>query len=258
MKRAFTLAEVLITLGVIGVVSAMTIPTLISNYQKIQTVTRLKQTYSIINNAMKLTAKDFGGDGMNSWSCDGRTDTSFFMERCFGIIFDKVQLSQKFPKIASNETAMCYQNKDYRPYTALNGGNMKNLFSTNGHSVLLANGACVHWIPLYWTGTSSEGGCMFIDVDGPYNGINRLGRDTFRFCYAVGQDQKNPVRGPGISIFPSQLYGRQNDLGIVTPITRRQMLYGSYDSCHKGGMGKHCTELIVNDGWKISDDYPWN
>ena len=35
-KRAFTLAEVLITLGIIGVVAAMTIPTLISNYQKKQ------------------------------------------------------------------------------------------------------------------------------------------------------------------------------------------------------------------------------
>ena len=34
MKNGFTLAEVLITLGIIGVVAAMTIPTLISNYKK--------------------------------------------------------------------------------------------------------------------------------------------------------------------------------------------------------------------------------
>ncbi len=34
IKLAFTLSEVLITLGIIGVVSAMTIPTLISKYQK--------------------------------------------------------------------------------------------------------------------------------------------------------------------------------------------------------------------------------
>lgn len=33
-KNAFTLAEVLITLGIIGVVAAMTLPTLIANYQK--------------------------------------------------------------------------------------------------------------------------------------------------------------------------------------------------------------------------------
>ena len=36
MKKisAFTLAEVLVTLGIIGVVSAMTIPTLMQNHQK--------------------------------------------------------------------------------------------------------------------------------------------------------------------------------------------------------------------------------
>ena len=33
-KRAFTLAEVLITLGIIGIVAALTMPTLIGNYQK--------------------------------------------------------------------------------------------------------------------------------------------------------------------------------------------------------------------------------
>lgn len=40
-KLGFTLAEVLITLGVIGVVSAITIPTLITNHQKRQTVVKL-------------------------------------------------------------------------------------------------------------------------------------------------------------------------------------------------------------------------
>lgn len=34
MKKAFTLAEVLITLGIVGVVAAITIPTLIAGYQK--------------------------------------------------------------------------------------------------------------------------------------------------------------------------------------------------------------------------------
>lgn len=34
MKRAFTLVEVLITLGIIGVVAALTLPALIENYQK--------------------------------------------------------------------------------------------------------------------------------------------------------------------------------------------------------------------------------
>ena len=54
MKKAFTLAEVLITLGIIGIVAAMTLPSLIANYQKKVTVNRLKQAYSMINQALLL------------------------------------------------------------------------------------------------------------------------------------------------------------------------------------------------------------
>ena len=43
---AFTLAEVLVTLGIIGVVSAMTVPTLMQNYQRQSYVTQLHKTYN--------------------------------------------------------------------------------------------------------------------------------------------------------------------------------------------------------------------
>ena len=42
-NKAFTLAEVLVTLGIVGVIAAMTIPMLITNYQKRLTLTRLKK-----------------------------------------------------------------------------------------------------------------------------------------------------------------------------------------------------------------------
>lgn len=48
---AFTLAEVLITLGIIGIVAAMTIPTLITNHQKRQTVVKLQRAISVMNQA---------------------------------------------------------------------------------------------------------------------------------------------------------------------------------------------------------------
>lgn len=56
--KAFTLAETLITLGIIGVVAAMTIPNLISNYQKHVIETNLKETYSILQQVMKFTEYD--------------------------------------------------------------------------------------------------------------------------------------------------------------------------------------------------------
>ena len=53
-KWAFTLAEVLITLGIIGVVAAMTLPTLIQKYQEKVTVNKLKKMYSVLSQAYNL------------------------------------------------------------------------------------------------------------------------------------------------------------------------------------------------------------
>ena len=59
-KRAFTLAEILITLGIIGIVAALTLPALISNYRKNVAETRLKHFYSTINQAIKSAEADYG------------------------------------------------------------------------------------------------------------------------------------------------------------------------------------------------------
>lgn len=58
--NAFTLAEVLVTLGIIGVVAALTMPTLIANYRKQVTETRLEHFYSMINQGLKQSELDNG------------------------------------------------------------------------------------------------------------------------------------------------------------------------------------------------------
>lgn len=65
-KSAFTLAEVLITLVVVGVISAMTIPTVINKYQEKVTVTKVKKFYSMMNQAFMLSVKDNGY--ANEWN----------------------------------------------------------------------------------------------------------------------------------------------------------------------------------------------
>lgn len=62
MKGAFTLAEVLITLGIIGVVAAMTIPTLIANTRGAQYRSRLKKAISTISQAAKMSQAQYGFD----------------------------------------------------------------------------------------------------------------------------------------------------------------------------------------------------
>lgn len=60
--RGFTLAEVLITLGIIGVVAAMTIPTLIANTRSQQYRSRLKKTISTLSQAARMSQAQYGYD----------------------------------------------------------------------------------------------------------------------------------------------------------------------------------------------------
>ena len=65
-KVAFTLAEVLITLGIIGVVAAMTLPSLIQNYQKKALATQTQKFYSMMSQAVKQYMADYGVDDLRN------------------------------------------------------------------------------------------------------------------------------------------------------------------------------------------------
>lgn len=67
LKRyiAFTLAEVLITLGIIGVVAAMTIPVLMQNIQDQQFKVAWRKVYSVFNSAQQKIMPDNGSDMLN-------------------------------------------------------------------------------------------------------------------------------------------------------------------------------------------------
>ncbi|MDO5436682.1 MAG: type II secretion system protein [bacterium] len=54
MQKAFTLAEVLITLAIIGVVAAVSIPSVISNSQQQEFKTGLRKAVSVLNSAITM------------------------------------------------------------------------------------------------------------------------------------------------------------------------------------------------------------
>lgn len=72
-KRGFTLAEVLITLGIIGIVAAMTMPSLIAEHREKKTVAQLKKTYSTLQQAYLIAISKHGEP--ESWEV-GNTHTS--------------------------------------------------------------------------------------------------------------------------------------------------------------------------------------
>ena len=86
-NNAFTLAEVLIVIGIIGVVSALTLPVLIGNYKKQLVETKLKETYSIINQMM-LNSVAENGESIN-WQYPKSGDNSYTDSYFFQKYLDK-------------------------------------------------------------------------------------------------------------------------------------------------------------------------
>ena len=74
-SHGFTLAEVLITLGIIGIVAAMTIPALVGKYQKKVLQTQFLKTYSDLNNAAKRFEVEYGITVLED-SLNGSTPTA--------------------------------------------------------------------------------------------------------------------------------------------------------------------------------------
>ncbi len=81
-RAAFTLSEVLITLGIIGVVAAMTLPVLVAKYQEKQWTTSYLRVYSLLENAYRMAQNDKGtyenwaGVTFTKNEQDGGTDPS--------------------------------------------------------------------------------------------------------------------------------------------------------------------------------------
>lgn len=74
-NNAFTLAEVLITLGIIGIVAAMTLPGLVAKYKEKVMITQAKRTMSIVYNALNLTrAKTESADYSNFFISTAKSD----------------------------------------------------------------------------------------------------------------------------------------------------------------------------------------
>ena len=186
VKAAFTLAEVLITLGIIGVVAAMTIPTLISNYQEKQTVSRLTKAYATISNAYTM-AKVENGD-LTSWgfagnSTSGTTDPDTNTSTPAQITIDNTNLFldklSKHLKVSKRTRGLDINYTEY----FLHGEPTTTTISTDsGDMLILTDGTTIKggWISNYRC-TTGVCGDFSIDINGPDTSPNAYGKDIFSF-----------------------------------------------------------------------------
>lgn len=76
MKKAFTLAEVLITLGIIGIVAAMTLPVVTAKTKKLQATARLKKFNSMMYQVVMMSEQANGAS--SEWNTSNNNMQDFF------------------------------------------------------------------------------------------------------------------------------------------------------------------------------------
>lgn len=185
MRVGFTLAEVLITLGIIGVVAAMTMPALLAKHEKQETLARLKKTYSLLNQSLQRVIVDNGE--VQDWP--DIIDSETLLKDYFAPTMKVLKI---YPKAESWSKAMCY---DGRSVIASTGAETQYVWFDNVHisspyisgvtaSMKLAGELCIG--VNRFTSKSAE---IFVDVNGNAKGPNKAGYDLF-FFKIVGNNVK--------------------------------------------------------------------
>ena len=241
-KAAFTLAEVLITLGIIGVVAAITLPTLVANYQKQVWVNQLKKTYTTLNEGFKQMA---ASEGCTTLRCaDISEDSPITM-----FDFTKAKTKEKFVKtfklenvyVAGVPSNSIYNYKiktlsgdEYTFSEECVGNNESGLVGTtsSGEIMSFAN--------------TMAGPLVAVDING-LKSPNTFGRDIFVFSGFDFNDTAMVV----------PMYSKKwNEMATVVgegEMSEEERIQFVNDYCTSTDAdGTTCAEKIVMDGWKMN------
>jgi prepilin-type N-terminal cleavage/methylation domain-containing protein len=176
-RAGFTLTEILITLGIIGVVAAVTIPMVVANYQTMQRVSQVKKIYSEFANATKQVVDDNNGT---------------LMGRFIQYVYDPVEayspyfhINKTCPMGNANGTDKCF----HSAFKYLNGTDYAFMatLSSRSSGYILDNGMLV----LFYGGQGASKICtvdgnpdscniVMIDING-WKQPNTVGYDIFWF-----------------------------------------------------------------------------
>ena len=221
MKKffAFTLAEVLITLGVIGVVAALTIPTLISQHQKKVYVTQFEKAYNTITNAFRLMQAETGSDNLD--------DNDFITALTVNSSSNEAEVTRLAKKYFNIAQDVKYYNSrdiegDYKFLFYNNGSNPVFIPYLYGYLLKTVDGADIY-LNCY-----SEKISVAIDVNGSKRAPNTSGRDLFVIFF--------------------DLQGRLEFTSVLA--------HGVAPVCSPGASGNHepsyCSDRVIQEGWQMN------
>lgn len=211
--NAFTLAEVLVTLGIIGVVAALTMPTLIANYRERVFVVSAKKNYSVLSNAVNKWNANNGtiGDATLFWLVN---DSNYSALQELAKELNVVQICD------SSEIVKCGGRYTVLQYKKANDGNgntaqenwiasFPRLVLSDGTFVSLSreaarSGSCE---VVQWNNLKDENGYYVKDETSPTGFKGWYWTNTI--CGRIAFDT-NGVKGPnqiGVDIFELAYYG---------------------------------------------------
>ena len=223
------MAEVLITLGILGVVIAMTLPSIIGKYQKIVATTQLKKIYNVISNAYLMSVEENGES----------TGWFYTMAQEGG---------------GPNTGVKDFYNMYFAPYLNFRFAETK-VNSHKDYKIKNFNGEDADFRTVNRTRLESpDGMCMFMWSNSQYfvftvdlnceKSPNIVGRDVFDIFELYWQGNKTMVV-PWLSSIQT---GKKTRAGLI-------------ESCKSevfsDGSPGYCFTIFVYDGMEFKKDYPW-
>ena len=225
---AFTLAETLITLVIIGVIAAITVPVMMNATNQAQFIERCKKMYSTLSQAKDLAEMNDGP--MTGWDLSGypgEDNSTVFVKK---YILPYVVKAKDCGRTLQGSCAFQYRD--------LNSPNHAN-WSDGWHKIILNDGSTA--IFQYSENADSRIVLAKVDVNGDAK-PNVFGKDIFTFVYWL--KSPNPPR-----------IGKFEALGADWS---REALIATEggNACNMHSTGELCAALLMKDGWQMLDDYP--
>ncbi|MFR1673144.1 MAG: hypothetical protein ACLSWI_09395 [Candidatus Gastranaerophilaceae bacterium] len=231
---AFTLAEVLITLGIIGIIAAITIPNIVSAYKKKVVEVKLKRTYSVILNAVKASDNENGNLVYLSkpiWDEHTYYGALYFFD-------DYLKPYLKFIKDDGTKGSSYYAYAN-----TVDGAPHNNGPADSGRTVILGDGTRVtffmeHYLWPYNSNSEYKIGNLRVKF-GQFNDYDYIGKNTFMFNLTYTKKGEGNVNISGYS----QAGDNICESSALIPLC-------------KSGNAAACTSMIQCNNWHIPDDYP--
>ena len=209
-KYAFTLAEVLITLGIIGVVAAITLPTLIANYQKSVYYNSFLKSMNTIENYVRTMCLQDGIDDISTCNFDqylGNRRNYTTLSNITVYSYNDIVNNNKIKKCMLLNNRECNDDRNYP-------------IDSGAELLMFADGTSVFWTD-YTIGSEYT-----IDTNSPFKGPNTFGRDMFHFHVFNSDYTKNGIYWAGTNDSPFKVMG---------------------DDCKKNSAGNTCAGKLIKE-----------